>query len=74
MVRRQSWRKRVGTPAAPQAVRQAVRHRRTERCFCHQLLTQAARSSSLTGAAVGNRFGPEHVIVPMLTSINKDGD
>ena len=44
------------------------------RCFRHQLLTQAARSSSLTGAAVGNRFGPEHVIVPMLTSANKDGD
>ena len=27
-VRRQSWRKRVGTPAAQQAVRQAVRQRR----------------------------------------------
>ena len=28
-VRRQSWRKRVGTPAAWQAVRHAVRQRRT---------------------------------------------
>ena len=36
-------------------------------------VTQAARSLSLT-RAVGNRFGPEHVIVPMLTSTNKDGD